>query len=488
VPFLLPELSPSTQSFFRAAYGFLLLGSLILYLPQARRFFLSERWKGYAESSFWVDLIQNPYVLPGVGLLWFASAFGIFTGHFPVLSSLINLALCWYFFVWMRWRGVLRGAGAPGLITYWLGAAIFFTEYTSRYAPTLYSWALLVLQWDLALILFSSGYYKFRSGYLKNEGMEYGLVNPEWGYWCKLYQKLSPQHWIFKVYNQLAWSSQILAALLIFFPATRFYGGLLLIASFIVIGANIRLAFLSPMMMLCGVLFFGPGTLGDRFLSAWILAIPSPDVSVSAFQGMANHFLGIFLLGYLFFLPLAHAGLYANFYGRKTLPGIWQRILEGYTNFFGMIVWRVFTIDVVNFFIQIYRVSKENKAQRILASEWEAIGNLRYRHVAESITVTTLFTTLKYYPSNPRLFRDRLLRYSRTIPLEDGERLIFQYMSIVKRADRFEFRPVTEFLVDVEQNLVEEKVLDSEFSLASIPKVSAVREGVTPGSYQPRVP
>ena len=138
MPFPLPELSPSTQSFFRTAYGFLLLGTLLLDLPQARRFFMSERWRGYGESSFFVDLIQNPYTLPFVGLLWFLSALGIFTGHLPVLSSLINLMLCWYFFIWMRWRGVLRGSGAPGFIAYWLGAAVFLTEYTSRYASPWY--------------------------------------------------------------------------------------------------------------------------------------------------------------------------------------------------------------------------------------------------------------------------------------------------------------------------------------------------------------
>ena len=45
----LPQLSASTQAFFRSAYGVLMIATLLQALPEARRFFVSERWGGYAK-------------------------------------------------------------------------------------------------------------------------------------------------------------------------------------------------------------------------------------------------------------------------------------------------------------------------------------------------------------------------------------------------------------------------------------------------------
>src|SRR5207249_10699929 len=128
--------SPAGQTLFRAVYGVLLLLTLAQALPQARRFFLSERWGGYTKSDRWVDLVQNPYVLPFVMGLWMACAVLLVMGRWTVAASLINLLFCRYFFIAMRWKGALRGMGAPGFMTYWIAACVFFLEYGSAYDPT----------------------------------------------------------------------------------------------------------------------------------------------------------------------------------------------------------------------------------------------------------------------------------------------------------------------------------------------------------------
>ncbi|HYB69905.1 MAG TPA: hypothetical protein VEH80_04510, partial [Candidatus Bathyarchaeia archaeon] len=130
------SLSPSTQSFLRCAYGVLLLLTLGQAVPQARRFFVSERWGGYAQSDRRVDLVQNPYALPLVMGLWMTTAMLLIVGRLTVAASLVNLLLCRYFFVAMRWKGVLRGMGAPGFMSYWLAACVFFLEYGSTYDPS----------------------------------------------------------------------------------------------------------------------------------------------------------------------------------------------------------------------------------------------------------------------------------------------------------------------------------------------------------------
>mgnify|MGYP003348092128 CR=1 FL=1 len=66
----LPHLSAPAEAFIRSAYGVLVLLTLVQALPEARRFFLSERWGGYARSSPGLDAVQNPVVMPAVLAIW----------------------------------------------------------------------------------------------------------------------------------------------------------------------------------------------------------------------------------------------------------------------------------------------------------------------------------------------------------------------------------------------------------------------------------
>ncbi len=104
---------------------------------------------------------------------------------------------------------------------------------------------------------------------------------------------------------------------------------------------------------------------------------------------------------------------------RRSFPPLIQRALERYTNLFGIIIWRVFSVDLVNFFIRVWREPREGGA-RVPVSRLGAWP--RFNHVGEMICLTSLFTTLKYYPSNDAIFRERLLRYARTVPRAAGDR------------------------------------------------------------------
>src|SRR5207253_7938685 len=121
-------------------------------------------------------------------------------------------------------------------------------------------------------------------------------------------------------------------------------------------------------------------------------------------------------------------GIYYNFFVRRSLPQPFQRLLEVYTNFFGIIMWRVFTADLINFFPRIYRQPRGGGERALISRYGWRAGSLRYSHVGESITLTCLFTTLKYYPSQDRLFTDRLLRYARTVPCPVDSVLVFEYV------------------------------------------------------------
>jgi hypothetical protein len=194
-----------------------------------------------------------------------------------------------------------------------------------------------------------------------------------------------------------------------------------------------------------------------------------------------NTILGAALWVYLIVLPFAHAGLYYNLYAKKRLPGTLQPILDIYTNIFGIIIWRVFSADHTNFLIEIDQHLADGTRHRI--SRWG--HGLRYRHVGEAITVTTLFTTLKYHPSNSNLFSERLLRYARTVPIRPGSVLGFRYLAVVKREDTFDYVLVAEYVVDVARCTVEERVIDSSRSVHAPIDGSPIHEAERPGSYAP---
>jgi hypothetical protein len=482
-----PTFSPATQSLLRCAYGMLLVLTLIQALPQARRFFVSERWGGYARAGRWVDMIQNPYVFPLVLAIWITCGVLLAVGRLTVAASLINLLLCRYFFIAMRWNGVLRGMGAPGFMTYWLAACVFFLEYGATFDPTgmVRSAAVFTLRLDFSVIMLCAGTYKLLAGYAKNDGMELGMVNPWWGYWGRVYGRLNPSHWIFRTLNHLAYSTEIAAGLLMLVPATQGLGALLIFGSFVFIALHIRLSFLCEMVMLACVLFVPDGGLAARLVAA--IAPPTATAAATAAPDWVNGALAAALYAYAALLPLAKAGQYYNFLARRALPAPLQAALDSYTNFFGIIIWRVFSVDHTNFWTRIW-FRDRTSGERVEAAHFGAFEpsrGFRYTHVGEFICLTSLFTTLKYYPSNSALFSERLLRYCRTLRCPHGSDVVFEYISVRKDRGRFEFVPVAEFTADVRAATVTERVLDPSISARAASPVSPVHAGLAPGSYAP---
>jgi hypothetical protein len=478
---LLPHLSANLQAFIRSSYGVLMLLTLVWAWPNRRRFFLSERWGGYAESQPSVDWLHNPVALPLVLLVWAASCSGLIVGAWIVPAALVNLLLCRYNFVSMRWKGLLRGMGAPGFMAYWLGAVVLLLEYTRRHAPHLQGLALLVAQVDVALIMLSAGVYKATAGYARNEGMDFGMANPEWGYWWRVCRRFPPGHWALAWLNHLAWGTEVVAAILMFVPQTRAIGGLLISVSFIFVGTQIRLGWLAEMMILCGLLFVPPGHLVDEWVRSHFAA---PAVAPASGAVWLNTGLAVALIAYLALLPLAHAGLFYNFYARARFPKPLQALLERYTNFFGIIIWRVFSVDHLNFLIGIYQKQRVGGA-RTLVSRYGSWRCLRFSHVAESIVVTAVFTTLKYYASNRALFETRLARYARTLSCRSDSVLVFQYVAIRKSIGHYDHVPTVEYVFDPADQSIRVVAMEAGFDPGNPGDRSVVHEGAVPGSYAP---
>jgi hypothetical protein len=141
-------------------------------------------------------------------------------------------------------------------------------------------------------------------------------------------------------------------------------------------------------------------------------------------------------------------------------------------------------VDHTNFFILVYQRNRETGARKLISNYgWQ--GGFRFNHVAESITVTSLFTTLKYYASNQALFKERLFRYAKTLSCPDDCVLEFEYMSIKKGELSFEFIPVAVYELDLLQDDLKETILDDSVSVKAVHKTSPAHEGGRPGSYVP---
>lgn len=472
-PLLFPTLDPAMQAFIRIAYGVLQLLTLLSAVPHARRYFLSERWGGYAQSSRWTDAVQNPVISSLLLVVWIGTAIALIGGWWIVPAAAVNLLLCHYFFIRMRWRAVLRGMGAPGFIAYWLGAAVFFLELTARHAPALHGLALFALQADFALIMVTAGVYKLMAGYRAGDGMELGMANPEWGYWAARWRNWSPRHVLFTVLNEMAWGTEVFAGLLMLIPATRFIGGMAMLLSFAFIATQIRLGFLCEMVMVCCLIFVPAAAGRADAITAGPMLPHAAQLALTAF-----------FWGYLALLPVARAGMFYNQLAHRALPGPLQRALDVYTNWFGLILWRVFSADVTNFLVRIW---EENaRGARRLVTEFEGFPwTRRFRQVAECITLTSVFTTLRYYPSNGPLFIERLMRYARTIAHAEDSHLVFEWVGVVKRSDCFELVPAAEYAVDVRAGTVRETTVSAAISVRSPAPASPVHEGVRPGTYVP---
>jgi hypothetical protein len=374
--------------------------------------------------------------------------------------------------------------GAPGYITYWLGLAVFLLEYSLHFAPELKGLVVLTLQVDFALIMLSAGLYKMLAGYANNHGMELGMANPQWGYWAGFYAKMPPTHALFKTLDHLAWSTEVVAAVLMLIPQTRFWGGLLIFLSFIFIATQIRLGLLCEMVMACCLIFCQPGSPGDQLLTTLLPAQIASPVASSHFP-IVNFALGAALVLYLFLTPLAHAGLFYNLFAHRRIPGVLQNFLEAYTNCFGIIVWRVFSADLTNFFVRVFERPATSTESRTMISRYGWKGSSLFNYVCEAITLTSLFTTRKYHPSNPNLFQQRLLRYARALRRPPGSLIEFEYVGVRKATKSFEYVPAVLYTVDPVSGEVREENLDESICVSAPHEFSPIVEGTRPGSYVP---
>jgi hypothetical protein len=461
---------------------FLFLLDWLFYQPLFKSLFASEHgreWKALSagrrilEAGFWLvalgvaGLGPEPFRALGWGALWM-----IFRRLY------IN----------RRWNSVRRGCGAPGFMSHWTAFWIFAVEVARLLDGTgwLVGQIFTALRMDFAVIMLCAGSYKISVGFLKGNGMEFGRVNPIWGYHWHHFVGKNPGGLYPKTMNVLAAAGEVLAGILLLVPhpLPQLAGAALVSLSFFYVSLFIRLGRLAWLMVLLPG-FYLPEVMSTAQMSTPYVQLSPPWLFLAA----APFWLFMALLPFLKFTQ------YYNLFANRTLPQPFQTFFVKVANFIPVIMWRVFTPDVINFFLRISQVDGARKTVLVDEATTYSYKNwknpwlkLRFLHVTESIAIVSVFTTLKYFPSKPRLFEEKLVRYAKSVAAEVSSPcrgLEFEYISICKTRDKWEFRPVLRFFVDLTTGQIVRQVLDPEFNAGQPALYSPVRESLRPGGFEP---
>jgi hypothetical protein len=478
-------LGPANYILSRQVAGTLFFVDLLFYLPYA---------SVCLGRGYWGDKHSRAplFVVP----IWAVASLSLVLGIYPLLAAITLWLLFRHYYVDHRWKNAFRGGGAPGFMSHWV--TLYFVLFElARFLDVgggLSSAVRLMSNVDLGVILLCSGSYKALSGYLRGEGMEYGLANPFWSYWFPFFKARRPSLVAFRIQNIWAPFAQIMTGIFLlvgasttFLPQARVAGAVLCIMSFGYLLPMVRLGRLAVIMMMAPLWFFPE--LGVALPQPFERALPSvatPSTVLSILHAAT--------LAFIVLLPFVKAMQYLNLFAKIELPRPFQQLLTRYANRVPIIMWRVFTPDVTNFFIRIYRVNRETGDKTALVHEdttysYRDLGHwrrsLRFLNVTESIALTTVFTTLKYFRSQRDLFEERLRAYAGTLG-EDGAIVEFEYVAILKGAECFDFVPVTRFAVDLATGAITETRLVPDFEYDAPAKYSHIKETAGFGTYAPK--
>jgi len=479
----LAQFPGGAQSLMRSLYGVLLALQLLQTLFVAHRFLTSERYGGYMFASRWADRFLRPGIVRGLTIVWLACAVALIV-HGTLIAAVLNLIFARLFFVEMRWRGILRGMGAPGQMTYWLAGLILLLGISRNWdvGGTLRAVIVVTYRLDFAFIMFAAGIYKATAGYLQNNGAQMGIVNPLWGWWSRSLSRLAPDHFAFGAFNVMAVISEVGCAIAFLIPGISPYAAVLFALGFLAVGALVRLTFLAEMVAVCCILYLTPTDFFGTHLGAAAIA---PDASGAA--AVVVTVLSALIALYAVALPFAYAGMWYNFYTRRRLPLPVQRVLDVWTRLCSLNLWRVFTADLTNFIVEIEARNPGTGASRpiVPAPKLGLIAELRRLHVGESITLASLFTTRRYYPNDAALFAKRISIYARSLDIQPGEVAVFKFIDVGRSEGKWVFRLVSEFIVDSAAATVREERVDPTFDVTKPAPGSPIYAGATPGSYAP---
>lgn len=458
--FFYVEISVNSYLAFKIYSGFIFLLDLLLFTPYLQRDF----GVAYQTNSF----IKTKFRAVLFWFIWFAGSVGLMWPYLNWFAPLILAIIFRYFYIYSRGTNLFRGGGAVGMFPAFIATSIFIVELMlfagfSWVAVTLF---LNFMLFHVGIVTLCAGIYKLTAGYLRGEGLEYALHNHMWSYWGFFLKgrPLPHQNLIWLVNCWIA-VQQTLIGLLMTWPGTREYGTALLSLGFFTLFFTLKLGNLCLLVVAYSMLFMNfegvyLGYLANQ-VSLEAQAFPAAEqILPSIFAGLAIFYIAV------------KAMQYAQFYFHFSLPKKLKLIVEKIGFYAPILVWRVFSKDIVNFYIKVEELDKQGITHRLNPDTFynpNACGifaKIRFFHVAESCVLSSIFLSVRYDPDNFPEAVTKLKRYSDTLwdqMLCSKNELAFTYTKIIKQGDKMEFIDVEKWSL-INGNVVREQ-LTTELSI-----------------------
>ena len=366
--------------------------------PFYLQYFSSSKHSGFILSDKYSWLTYKRVKV--IYVFWLFSLIFVFIFPSHVLSNFIGIIPVIFsrlFFVSTRYISVGRGNGAPGFMSYWVLLYGYFYLLSINHKDWAYSIA-VIQAIDFGLIMLSAGIYKIFAGYLKGEGIEFGLVNPIWSVFYHFWLKFSNNSLVFKFLNIASVASEIVIAILFVNVQTWKYSGLLIILMFVFLGLSVKLGFLSITMIVLGVNFV-------------LLSIAIKELRISDFSSLNSVTIIFFCI--LFILTYVWNW---SFKLKVKLPSALAFVAKISYKLSGGIIWSVFTKQLTEIYIDYD--SRVNSSE--ISNAKRCPDQILGRGVHNGITVTTLANYSNYFPRNHHESEHRISIYLEFLKVFDS--------------------------------------------------------------------
>ena len=394
----------NSYEFFKMIVAVIFLFDALFFLPWFNRMFGTDYQK--------LNFVKNDSHAKFLWLLWVAGSMCMIFDFLPVIGSFILAIIFRYYYIHSRPNNLFRGGGAVGIFPALFAMYIFVVEILVIMD---FDWAtsqmvLYIMLFHTGLTIFDAGIYKVFNGYLKNDGFQYALMNPFWSYWCNTNIVNSVSSKIWRIINPFIAISQLTIGFLMLLPTTQAFGTVHLGLGFLVLAFFLKLANLP---LLIGSLIF---LFVDQKFETSV-------EQLDLFSWLQGIDLGLLLIGatYSSILLAGQIIVWLNFYFSIYLPSSFQRIFDLINLHLPILIWRVFSADVVNIYSLVYEV--DTSGDKRLINSWNfmtdygksTFDRARFFNVAESCVMSSIFNSIRYNDKNLPLAKQRLLQYSYTL-------------------------------------------------------------------------
>ena len=429
----------------------------ILLIPNFKRIFSEKKFGGYLDRK----KVSFKFESELLTVVWFLMNSLMLLEIKRIYASFALLLICYYYFIFHRFTSISRGMGAPGYFTFFINKISFLIIIVSDYFPSFLNNLINFISMEIGLIFIVSAIYKIKSGYRTDRGINIGLVNPQWSYFPNFWQKINLFSIKYRILNFMSIYMELLGGIFLCIPKTQIAGFTLITLTFLAVATTVRLGVLCIQI---------------------ILSVSTVFINTSETKNITNHhdILSIIFLIIIMAQIISYLVNFLILFKEYNFKYMIKKFVHFMNKYYGISLWRVFTSDLTSIYVEVY--AKNQLGEYRLLSEWGKWNCFRYRNVGESITITSIFTTLKYFPANSDLFESKLLTHS--LSIKDYNFIKYKVYYIATNIDyaSHEFVLVSDFNVDKLNKVISVEVKNNTIDLRNPDNFSAVRKNSGTGN------